>query len=83
MLQRGRHANLTQKPLGAEHRAELGVEHFERNAALVLLVAREKHGGHAAASDLAIDRVRLAERALELVLQSRHGRSAGVVDSVA
>jgi hypothetical protein len=83
MLQRGRHANLAQEPLGAEHCTQLGVEHFERDAPVVLLVAREKHGGHAAAPDLAIDRIRLAERALKLVLQSRHGRSAGVVDSVA
>jgi len=76
MLQRGRHANLTQEPLGAEHCTQLGVEHFERDASVVLLVAREKHGGHPTAPDLTIDRVRLAERAPELVLQSRHGRSS-------
>ena len=76
MLQRGRHANLTQEPLGAEHCTQLGVEYFERDAALVLSVAREKYGGHAPASDLAIDRIRLAERALELVVQSRHGRGS-------
>lgn len=57
MLERRRHANLTQKPLRTEHRAELWVEHFERDATTMLLVMRKEHGGHAAASDLAFDAV--------------------------
>ena len=57
MLQIGGDADLAEESFDAEHGAELGIEHLERDAAVVLDVAREVHGGHAAAPDLALDGV--------------------------
>ena len=61
MLQVRGDADLAQKPLDAEHRAELGVEHLERDVALVPEVAREVDGRHAAGADLALDGVAAGE----------------------
>ena len=52
MLEPGGGLDLAQKALRAEHRAKFGVEHLERDRPLVLEVAREVHGGHAAAPEL-------------------------------
>jgi hypothetical protein len=72
MLEIRRDADLAQKAIGAEHRAELRIEDLERDAAVVLDVAREIDGGHAAATDLAIESVRVAQRALELIEDVAH-----------
>ena len=61
MLQAGGDANLAEESLGAEDGAELGIEDLERDAPVVLDVARQVDGGHAAAPDLAIEDVRGAE----------------------
>ena len=45
----------------AEHRAELGAEHLERDLAVVLEVAGEVDGGHAARAELALDDVPIIE----------------------
>ena len=55
MLQVRRDLDLGEESLGAEHGAELGVEHLERDVAVVSDVAREIDGGHAARADLALD----------------------------
>ena len=57
VLQIGGDANLAQESLDAEHGAELGVEHLERDETVVLEITREVHRGHAAATELALDRV--------------------------
>ena len=49
MLQIRGDADLGEESLDAEHRAELGVEHLERDVAVVPDVAREVHRRHAAA----------------------------------
>src|SRR5207249_3415400 len=46
-----------QEALDTEHRTELRIQDLERNSAIVLDVAREIHGRHAAAPDLAVDGV--------------------------
>ena len=67
MLQIRRDADLAEEPLAAKHRAELWVEHFERDETLVFDVAGEIDGRHPAPPELAFDRVRRRERAPELV----------------
>src|SRR4029079_10789162 len=57
VLQVGRDADLAQEPLGTEHCPELGIEHFERDVALVLEVAGEEYGRHAAAPELTLEGV--------------------------
>ena len=57
MLQVGGELDLGQEPLGAEHGAELGVQHLDRDLAVVLEVVREVDGGHAAGADLALEAV--------------------------
>ena len=53
--------------LGPQRCCEVGIEHLERYAALVLGVAREIDGSHAATAELPLDRVGGAERYLELI----------------
>ncbi len=54
-------ADLAQKPLGAEHRGELGPEHLEGDEPVVLEVCGEIDRGHPAAAELALDRVAARE----------------------
>ena len=60
MLEARRDADLAQKAFGADHRAELGPQDLERNAALVTDVACKKDGRHSAGTDLPLDRVSAA-----------------------
>ena len=57
MLEPGGEADLAKEALGAEAHGELGVEHLERDRAVVPEVAGEPDGGHAAAAELALERV--------------------------
>ena len=61
MLQVGRDLDLGEEAIHAEHRAELGLEHLERDLALVLDVLREVDGRHAAFAELALDGVAAGE----------------------
>ena len=61
MLQVRRDPDLGEEPLGAQHGAQLGIEHLERDVAIVLQVLREVDGGHAAGADLALDPVAVSE----------------------
>ena len=49
VLQRRGDADLLEEPLGADGGGELLAQHLDRDAAVVPQVAREVHGGHAAA----------------------------------
>ena len=51
---------------------ELRVSHLERDVAVVLLVAREIHRGHAPGANLALDDIAVAEGATELFSQLWH-----------
>ena len=57
MLEPGGRADLAQEALGAEAAGELGVQHLEGDGAVVAEVAGEIDGGHAAAAELALERV--------------------------
>src|SRR6266508_5765196 len=72
MIQPCSELDLPQKPIGAEGRGELGVKHLERNDAVVLDVLREVHGRHAAATELAIHRVRVRKCGAELFSRQTH-----------
>ena len=62
MLQRRSGLDLDDEPLGAEHRGQLGLEHLERDLAVVLEVLRQKHRGHAALTEFALDAIAVGER---------------------
>ena len=64
--------DLAEEPLDAEHGAELRIEHLERDVAIVLEVAREIDGRHAAAPDLALENVRGSKGFLELREEVAH-----------
>ena len=61
MVEPRRDPDLAQEPLGAEDGGQVGAQHLERDLAVVLQVAREVDGRHAARADLALDRVALGE----------------------
>ena len=65
MLQLRRCRDLAAKALGAQRCGEVGIEHLERNAPLMLRIPCEVDGGHPAAAKLALDRVGVAECGLE------------------
>jgi hypothetical protein len=73
VLQRRGDADLREEPLGPHGRRELLVQHLDGDAAAVPQVAREVHGGHAAAPELALDRVAAGERLREPVGGRRGG----------
>ena len=66
MLQVSRDANLTQEPVGAEHDTKLRIEDLERDVALVAEIARQIHGCHPTASNLALELVAAGERRVQL-----------------
>ena len=76
MLKVGRNANLAQKTLDAEYRAELWVQHLEGDTALMSQIAGEIHRRHAAVADFALDGIASNQRRLELIADhcSRFGR---------
>ena len=79
MLQRRRRLDLLHESLGAEHRGELGLEHFDRNLAIVLEILGEIDRGHAARAELALDAVAARERNAQATLVGTHHRAAAVV----
>ena len=65
MLQPGGEPDLALEPLGPEGGGELGVEHLERDRAVVPEVLGEVDRGHAAAAELALERVAALQRFTE------------------
>ena len=66
VLQPGGELDLAQEPLGAERCGELRMEHLERDRPVVLQVLGQVDGRHAAAAELAVERVAVGEGGLEL-----------------
>src|SRR5437868_1042092 len=71
MLEIGGNSDFLQEPVSAEHCSELGVENFDRNFAIMLLVVREIDGGHPATAQFALDCIR-GERTLHLFKTFSH-----------
>ena len=65
MLQTGGEADLAPEARGAERLSNVRGEHLERDPPVVLAVVGAVDRGHAAAADLCLDHVRVAERLLE------------------
>ena len=65
VLQPGGEPDLAQEALRAERGGELGVQHLERDLAVVLEVVREIDRGHAPAAELALERVAVGQGGLE------------------
>ena len=65
VLEAGGQLDLAQEPFGSERCGELRVEHLERYRPVVLQVLRQVDSRHAAAAELALERVPLAQRRLE------------------
>jgi hypothetical protein len=55
-----------------ENPGQLGLEHLERDVAIVLLVTREIDGGHAALAELALDQVATLEGGVQAHARVRH-----------
>ena len=72
MAEPGRDADLAQEPLGAEHRAELGVEHLDRHLAVVPDVVGQVDRGHPAAAELALERIAAGQLGSQGGLEVRH-----------
>src|SRR5262245_53497676 len=65
--------DLAQESLRADQGAELGVEDLDGDAAAVLQVLGEEHGGHATAAQLALEPVAAGERYAQLTGEICHG----------
>ena len=65
MIQPGGDLDLSQKPLGPEHRCQLGPEHLDGHGAVVLQVVGEIDRRHAAAAELVREGVAAGERGVE------------------
>src|SRR5690242_16491336 len=65
MLKRRRHPNLDQEPLGAEYRAERGLQNLERDFAVVSEILRAKDVRHPPATDLLLETISVTERRVE------------------
>ena len=66
VLESGGEADLALEPVGPERGGQLGVEHLERDRAVVLEVLGQEHGGHPPAPELALERVARAQAVLKL-----------------
>src|SRR5882762_4841502 len=66
MLQAGGQLDLTQEALTAQRHGDLRAQRLQGQEALVLGIAGQVHGGHAATPQLAIDDVPIAERGVQL-----------------
>ncbi len=77
LLQRGDRPDLALEPLGAEPLREVGREHLHDDLALEPLLLGDEDAAHAAAAELALEAVGVAERLLELRQQrTAHRRVA-------
>ena len=57
--------DLAEEAFGTEARRKLGVQNLQGDLAIVLEILRQKHGGHAAPSHLALYAVSVGKRWLE------------------
>jgi hypothetical protein len=65
VLEVGGDPDLAEEALVAEHGGELGMQDLEGDGAVVLQVARQEDGGHAAAAELAVEAVAVGQVGLE------------------
>ena len=73
MLQPGREADLPLEALGAEAGGEMLVEELERDRPVVTEVLRQPNRGHAAAPELALEGVAVAQSRAQRCYRIGHG----------
>ena len=73
MLELGGELDFAVEPLGADRGAEFGVEHLDRDLAVVLDVLRQEDGRHAARPELALDAVPVGNGCLQSIEGFAHG----------
>jgi hypothetical protein len=61
MLEPGGEVDLSKEALGAEGGGELGVEHLEGDGAVMAEIAGEPDGGHAPATELALEGIAVSQ----------------------
>ena len=61
MLEAGRDPDLAEEAVGADAGVQLGAEHIDGDGAVVLAVLGQEHGGHAAATEFAVDGIGLRQ----------------------
>ena len=66
MLETGGDPDLALEPVGADGGCQLGVQHLERDRVPVHDVPRQHHARHAAAAEVAVERVAGGEGLLDL-----------------
>ena len=74
MLQICRRLDLGQKPLGANRHREFGLEHLDRDLAIVLEVLGEIDGSHATSAKFTLDAVAATQRRAEATEHVTHVR---------
>ena len=81
MLEPRGEADLALEALGPQRGGELGMQHLERDRPVVLEVVRQEDGRHAAAPQLALERIQASQAVLESCTEVGHGkpRFRGVV----
>ncbi len=72
MLQLGGDPDLAKEPLGPDRGGDLGIEHLDGDLALVAAIPGEKDIGHAAATDLTLYDVAVAQDLLDLIEEIAH-----------
>ena len=70
-----RGSDFGEETLGPQLLREIGVQHLDRNGAVVLDVAREIHSRHATRAELALDTVAVGERRGETIDIGQDGRN--------
>ena len=77
VLEPGGELDFPLEPLGAHRRREFRMEHLEGDRAVVLDIARQKHGRHATAPELAFDLVATREGRPQAFNRCRHQGRVG------
>ncbi len=77
MTQLGRDTDLPQEPIGAEGSREVGAQHLDRDATVVLEIPCAVDGGHSTFTELPLDLVLLGESGPQLVERVVHGILSG------
>ena len=77
MLQPRGEADLALEPVGPERGGQLGVEHLEGDRPVVPEVLGQEDRGHAAAAELALERVAVGQTVPQCSLQLTHAGAPG------
>ncbi len=72
MLQTGSEFDLALEPLGTQDRGQLGMQHLQGNRPVMLQVAGQVDRGHAPATELSLEGIRMRQSLGERLLGRGH-----------